>query len=62
MKSALVVFPDEWVSYSPTVLNLISCLENEGYIDNNNDNHGKQSDQTHDIFYRKQQKEDTRLY
>jgi hypothetical protein len=32
MKSALVVFPDEWVSYSPTVLNLISCLENEGYI------------------------------
>lgn len=27
MKKALIIFPDEWISYSPTVLNFIDCFK-----------------------------------
>lgn len=27
MKKALIVFPDEWIAYSPTILNLYECLK-----------------------------------
>jgi glycosyltransferase involved in cell wall biosynthesis len=31
MKTAVIVFPDEWLPYSPTVLNLLQCLKERGY-------------------------------
>jgi glycosyltransferase involved in cell wall biosynthesis len=31
LKTAAVVFPDEWLPYSPTVLNLLQCLKEKGY-------------------------------
>jgi len=31
MNSALIVFPDEWLSYSPTILNIISLLVDKGW-------------------------------
>ena len=29
MKQVLIVFPDEWVAYSPTVLNMVSALSSD---------------------------------
>ena len=29
MKEVLIVFPDEWVAYSPTVLNMVSALSSD---------------------------------
>lgn len=31
MKRAVIVFPDEWLPYSPTALNLLRCLNERGY-------------------------------
>jgi len=31
MKSALIIFPDEWLAYSPTMLNAFSILVGEGW-------------------------------
>lgn len=31
MKQALIVFPDEWLAYSPTIINLKECLKNRNY-------------------------------
>jgi glycosyltransferase involved in cell wall biosynthesis len=33
MKKFLIVFPSEWLAYSPTVLNMISILEEQGHVD-----------------------------
>lgn len=33
-KRALIVFPDEWLQYSPYILNLEQCMREEGYIVN----------------------------
>ncbi len=33
MKKALIIFPDEWLRYSPTVLNLRTCLQDTYTID-----------------------------
>src|SRR4051812_33241741 len=30
-QSAVIVFTDEWLPYSPTVLNLLTCLKGKGY-------------------------------
>ena len=41
MKTALVVFPDEWLPYCPTILNIVQSLREEGWsvkviaVDNN---------------------------
>ncbi|HYR42234.1 MAG TPA: hypothetical protein VER98_04370 [Terriglobia bacterium] len=32
IKRAVIVFTDEWLPYSPTVLNLLSCLKAKGYL------------------------------
>ncbi|MEA2489349.1 MAG: hypothetical protein QOH21_1141 [Acidobacteriota bacterium] len=31
MKRAVIIFPDEWLPYSPTALNLLQCLKERGY-------------------------------
>ncbi|HEX6158800.1 MAG TPA: hypothetical protein VF111_01455, partial [Thermoanaerobaculia bacterium] len=31
MKNAVIIFPDEWLPYAPTVLNLLRCLKEKGY-------------------------------
>jgi glycosyltransferase involved in cell wall biosynthesis len=31
MKSAVIVFTDEWLPYAPSVLNLLTCLKEKGY-------------------------------
>ena len=30
-RTALIIFPDEWLQYSPTVINLHNCLQEDGY-------------------------------
>ena len=31
MKTAVIIFPDEWLPYSPTALNLLTCTREKGY-------------------------------
>lgn len=31
VKSAVIIFPDEWLPYSPTTLNLLQCLKERGF-------------------------------